>query len=140
MRISLFKFFTFCIKSNYPSLNRVVDNSIQIKPIGQICNMGGFGRRFQSKQEIYDFLAQHENITIPPEPEKKKEEEKPQFTQAQSDSIQRADSTLKEENRKLYEQRKKNSDQYMQQLMERIKIAEENKKKKADEGKKEEEE
>ena len=60
---------------HYPSLNIITDNSICLRPqcpFVQSCfinlsSLSGMRRDFKTRAEIYEFLGQFENITIPKE-------------------------------------------------------------------------
>ena len=114
----------FCVpaEDNLKVLNIKIDNTITLKTkewyIGYAIaipqtdgSISWMNLSFKNKRELYDFLSKYDNITIPKEEpiEKKSEDVKP--TKAESDSIQQV------QNKNLYEQRKKNYEQYMESKM-----------------------
>jgi len=104
----------FCASLNsYPSLEVSTNNSMAIRSYcsdGEcyinIYNRGshklkGLGKTFKTKQEIYEFLGKHENITIPKEDENKKIEEQPVKKKDASGSL----DVISKENQIKYAQR-----------------------------------
>jgi len=121
----------FCNKSTYKPSPMITDNEIRVVPLMEEINFsirdyfkpGGnfekegrgfkaFGKIFSSKNEFYQFLSKYRNISIPKDTVKIEE---PPLKQTQAQKAE-ADSIKQVQNKLLYEERKKNYQQYEQNL------------------------
>jgi len=113
----------FCSKSTYKPSPMLTDNEIRVVPINGIGGgQGGdgsyylFNKRFNTKEELYQFLSKYPNITIPKDTVKIEETplKQTQAQKAEEDSIKRVQNKLLFE-----EKRKKNYEQYLEQRKKR---------------------
>ena len=94
-----------------PNMYTVPTNSFQVQVIGNIdyYTKKGIGRNFKTKVEIYNYLGKQENIVIPKNTKTEQGQLKP--TPTREDSIEQIQNKL------LYEERKRNYHNYMEQRM-----------------------